>query len=100
VDRPAFHILQNEALLSAASGFHAGDTPDFRHFSSRRRGAFRAAAERALEMNEAEWPVARRRFGLRRTVEANQHVEELRRRRDRIAAELNLEPAVVAPRAA
>jgi len=100
VDRPAFHILQNDELLRAATGFHAGDVPDFRHFSSRRRGTFRAAAERGLEMKEAEWPVARRRFGVRRTAEANQRVEDLRRRRDQIAADLELEPAFLAPRAA
>jgi len=100
VDRPAFHILQNDELLRAATSFHAGDTPDFRHFSSRRRGTFRAAAERALEMKESEWPVARRKFGVRRTTEANQRVEDLRRRRDQIATELDLEPAFLAPRAA
>ena len=99
-DRPAFHILQNEELLRAANRFNSGDTPDFHHFSARRRGAFRAAAERALEMKEDEWPVTRRRFGLRRSAEANQRAEELRRRRDRVAAELDLEPAFVAPRAA
>ena len=100
VDRPAFHILQNEELLRAANGFHVGDTPDFRHFSSRRRGTFRAAAERALTMSEAEWPIPRQRFGLRRSAEANRRVDELRSRRDRVAAELGLEPAFVAPRGA
>jgi len=100
VDRPVFHILQNEELLRAASEFHAGGTPDYRHFSPRRRDAFRTAAQRALEMKESEWPVMRRRFGARRTAEANERVEELRRRRDKVAAELELEPAFVAPRAA
>lgn len=100
VDRPVFHILQNEELLRASSEFHAGGTPDYRHFSARRRGAFRAAAQRALEMKESDWPIARRRFGARRTAEANERVEELRRRRDEVAAEVDIEPAFVAPRAA
>jgi ribonuclease D len=100
VDRPAFHILQNEELLRAADGFHAGQKPDYRHFSTRRRGAFRAAAERGLQMDESAWPVPRRRFGTRRSVEANRRVEELRQRRDQMAAQLDLEPAFVAPRAA
>jgi len=100
VDRPPFHILQNEELLRAASRFHAGEKPDYRHFSTRRRGAFMAAAERALEMNETEWPVPKRRFGARRTAEANRRVEQLRQRRDRAAAELNLEASFVAPRGA
>ena len=100
VDRPAFHILQNEELLRAASRFHAGEKPDYRHFSTRRRDAFVAAAERGLEMNETEWPVPKRRFGSRRTAEANRRVEQLRQRRDHAAAELHLEASFVAPRAA
>src|SRR5262249_24879225 len=60
VDRPVFHILQNEELLRSATRFHAGEKPDYRHFSARRRGSFQAAAERALEMEEATWPVQRR----------------------------------------
>lgn len=100
VDRPAFHILQNEELLRAATGFNAGAKPDYRHFSARRRGTFRAAAERALELDETEWPIPRRRFGKRRTADANQRLEELRRRRDRAAAERDLEAAFVAPRVA
>ena len=100
VDRPAFHILHNEELLRAATGFNAGEKPDYRHFSARRRDTFRAAAERALELDETKWPVQRRRFGTRRTVEANRRLEELRRRRDQAAEKLQLEPAFVAPRAA
>ena len=100
VDRPAFHILQNQELLRAATGFTAGEKPDYRHFSARRRGTFRAAAEHALGLDETEWPVPRRRFGMRRSGEANRRLEELRRRRDQAAEELDLEPAFLAPRAA
>jgi ribonuclease D len=100
VDRPAFHILQNEELLRAASRFNAGDKPDYRHFSARRRATFTAAAQRALELGEAEWPVSKRRFGVRRTAEANRRADQLRQRRDAAATALQLEPAFVAPRAA
>src|SRR6266576_3669742 len=44
-DRPPFHILQNHELLNAALSFASGSTPDYRHFSSRRRQAFREAAQ-------------------------------------------------------
>lgn len=100
VDRPVFHILQNEELLRAALGFHTGEIPDYHHFSGRRRGAFRAAAQRGMEMPESEWPIPRKRFGTRRSPEANQRVEQLRRKRDEAAHRLDLEPAFVAPRAA
>ncbi|HJT81011.1 MAG TPA: HRDC domain-containing protein [Chthoniobacterales bacterium] len=100
VDRPVFHILQNEELLRSAASFYAGETPDYHHFSTRRRGTFMAAAQRGMELPEADWPMTRRRLGTRRSPEANARVEELRRRRDDAAAKLELEPAFVAPRAA
>jgi ribonuclease D len=97
-DRPPFHILQNRELLIAAERFSGGEVADYRHFSPRRRQAFREAAERGTQMAETDWPAARRRFGTRPTREILRRTEELKRRRDRKAAELSLEPAFVAPR--
>jgi ribonuclease D len=97
-DRPPFHILQNRELVSAAERFAEGDVADYRHFSPRRRQAFREAAERAIQMAEADWPVSRRRFGTRPSSEIMRRIEELKQQRDRKAAELQLEPAFVAPR--
>jgi ribonuclease D len=99
-DRPPFHILQNRELLGSAENFAAGATPDYRHFSPRRRRAFREAAERGLSSPEESWPIVRRRFGLRPSAEIVRRMEELRQRRDRVAAKLELEPAFLAPRAA
>jgi ribonuclease D len=98
-DRPAFHILRNEELLRAAESFAAGRTPDYRHFSARRRRAFRAAAERALELPESEWPVPPVRTGTRPSSDTLRRSEELRARRDRAAHELEVEANVLAPRA-
>jgi ribonuclease D len=100
VDRPPFHILQNSDLVRAAELFNAGQVADYRHFSARRRQAFRDAANRALQMPESEWPVLRRRTGTRPTPEALRRTEELRQRRDRSTAELGLDPSFVAPRSA
>jgi ribonuclease D len=99
-DRPPFHILQNHLLLRAAQDFAAGETPDFRHFSTRRREGFRAAAEKALQLPESEWPVRRRRHGTRPTREMERLAEELRRRRDAVADEHGLDPSFIAPRGA
>jgi ribonuclease D len=99
VDRPPFHILQNDELLRAAESFASGSVPDYRYFSPRRRRAFRDAAESALQLPEEEWPVSRRRFGTRPSAEVVRRSEELRHRRDRAARELELEPTFVAPRA-
>ena len=97
-DRPPFHILQNEDLLKAAAKFASGSVPDYRHFSFSRRQAFREAAQAALRAPESEWPVSRRRFGTRPSTETVQRAEELRRRRNKSAEELGLEPSFIAPR--
>ncbi len=97
-DRPPFHILQNHELLNAAVSFASGNNPDYRHFSSRRRQAFRQAAQCAMQLPASEWPVSRRRVGRRPNPETVRATEELRRRRDHAAKELNLEPSFIAPR--
>ncbi|MGH7981898.1 MAG: ribonuclease D [Candidatus Udaeobacter sp.] len=100
VDRPPFHILQNEKLLNAALSFDSGNVPDYKHFSHRRRQAFREAARSALQTPESDWPVLHRRLGTRPTTETVRRTEELRRRRDKSAEELGLEPSLIAPRSA
>jgi ribonuclease D len=97
-DRPPFHILRNEDLLKAAAKFFSGSVPDYRYFSSRRRQAFREAAQTALQAPESEWPVSGRRSGTRPTTETIQRAEELWRRRNKSAVELGLEPSFIAPR--
>jgi ribonuclease D len=97
-DRPPFHILRNEDLLKAAAKFASGSVPDYRHFSFRRRQAFREAAQAVLRAPESEWPVSRRRSGTRPTTETVQRAEELWRRRNKSAEELGLEPSFIAPR--
>ena len=99
-DRPAFHILRNEEMLRSAKAMVAGDSIDFRHFSDRRRRGFREAAERGLAVNQQEWPQMRRRKGVRRSAETERAIERLRKHRDSAAANLELEPAFIAPRAA
>ena len=98
VDRPSFHILQNHLLIHAAEQFAAGETPDYRHFSPRRRQAFREAAERGLGLPESEWPLRPKRRGTRPTREMERAAEELRKRRDAVADEHGLEPSLIAPR--
>src|SRR5207248_1440395 len=77
-DRPPFHILQNHELINAAIGFASEKLPDYRHFSSRRRQAFREAAQSALQLSEEEWPVWQRRFGTRPSAGMMVRTEELR----------------------
>jgi ribonuclease D len=97
-DRPAFHILQNSAMIEAANQFIAGGTPDFRHLSERRRRGFLAAAREALELPESAWPQRPARLNRVRTPGFDKKVEALRRRRDQHAKELAIDPAFIAPR--
>jgi ribonuclease D len=97
-DRPPFHILQNEKLLNAAVSVASGSMPDYKHFSHRRRQAFREAARLGLAAPESDWPVLPRRFGTRPTAETIRRTEELRQRRDKSAEELGLEASFIAPR--
>jgi ribonuclease D len=98
-DRPPFHVLQNRELLHSAERFAAGDTPDYKHFSDRRRRAFRDAAERAMKLPEQDWPVRPKRSGTRPTAEVVKRTEQLRRNRDHAAKELHIEASFIAPRA-
>ena len=98
VDRPAFHILQNHELISSAEAFVAGATPDYRHFSERRRRTFCDAAKYALQLPAEDWPVLQRRSGPRPSAEILRRTEKMRQRRDQAAKELGLEPAFVASR--
>src|SRR5438034_45937 len=99
VDRPPFHILQNRELLDSAERFAAGESPDYKHFSDRRRRAFREAAERGMQMPEKDWPVRPRRSGTRATAEVVKRIEQLRRNRDHAAKDLQIESSFIAPRA-
>jgi ribonuclease D len=100
IDRPPFHILQNRELLKAAENFAKEGVPDYRHFSARRRRAFREAAKAALELPASDWPIMRRRFGSRPTAETMKRAERLRQRRDKAAEQLGLERSFIASRAA
>jgi len=99
VDRPPFHILQNSELISSAERFAAGETPDYKHFSERRRRAFREAAERALQLPERDWPFRVRRSSIRPSAELVKRTEKLRQNRDHAAKELHIEASFIAPRA-
>jgi len=99
VDRPPFHILQNRELIYSAERFAHDETPDYKHFSDRRRRAFREAAQRGLELPEKDWPVRPKRSGTRPTAEVIKRTEKLRQNRDRAARELRIDASFIAPRA-
>jgi ribonuclease D len=100
VDRPSFHILSNERLLKAAISYHEGRAVEIPHLRGGRRRRFEEAVERALALPESSWPVYIRQSRQRPSRVQEDQMKDLRTKRDAIAAELNLDPSLIAPKAA
>jgi ribonuclease D len=98
-DRPAFHVLQNEKLIEAAARLDRGEAVSFAHFSPGRQRRFAAAAEAALAIPPEEWPKPIRKPRMRPTPEQEKFFAKLKTKRDAVAAELGLDPALIAPKA-
>jgi ribonuclease D len=98
-DRPAFHVLQNDNLIEAATRLDQGGKVSFPHFSSSRQRRFDAAVEAALALPEEEWPRPIRKPRVRPTPEQERAFATLKTRRDSTAAKLQLDPALIAPKA-
>ncbi len=99
-DRPAFHILQNDKLIEAASRLDSGGQGiSFSHFSPSRQRRFAAAAEAALALSPEDWPRPIRKPRLRPTPEQERLFMRLKTRRDATAKQLELDPALIAPKA-
>ncbi len=98
-DRPAFHILQNEKLIEAAGRLDNGEEVSFSHFSSSRQRRFAAAAQAALAIPPEEWPRPIRKPRVRPTPEQERFFAKLKTRRDAAAKQLQLDPALLAPKA-
>jgi ribonuclease D len=99
VDRPAFHILNNDLLLDFSGRFDQGLPVDPRHLRGSRRDRFFAAAEGALQLNEELWPKIIRKPRLRTTAEQDSRFKELKKIRDDVAQQLQLDATLIAPKA-
>ncbi len=101
VDRPPFHILSNQNLVDAARRLDGGEAVSPRGLRPAREQRFQRAAAAALQLDRAAWPgrpATRRRARL--TPAQDRQVTALKQRRDRTAAELAIEPDLIASRAA
>lgn len=99
VDKPAFHILNNDLLLSFSAAFDKGNPPDPRHLRGARLARMREAVEGAMALSEDQYPKAIRKPRLRTTQDQESKFKELRKTRDKIAEELSLDPTLIAPKA-
>ncbi|MBK9140767.1 MAG: HRDC domain-containing protein [Verrucomicrobia bacterium] len=100
--RPPFFILAHETLIAIAE--RAGAGADYaalvpRRFPDSRREGLRRAVERGLALPDEELPGPLVRRSHRLTGAQRSRLEQLRRRRDRLAAKLNLEASFIASKA-
>jgi ribonuclease D len=97
-DRPTFHVISNDRMIDAARAAAAGRHPEVHRMPSARFGRMKEALRVALELPESEWPVFERERKPRPNGAACRLFEQLRERRDKIAGELALDPALIASR--
>ncbi|MEI6350859.1 MAG: HRDC domain-containing protein [Verrucomicrobiota bacterium] len=98
VDRPPFHIARNDHLIDSARRFDCGGPVEIPHLNSTRLRRFFEAAESALQLPESEWPKPIRTPRSRPTPEQERRFAEFKARRDRAAAQHNIEASLIAPK--
>ncbi len=99
LDRPAFKFLSNQELIRMASNLEAGRKPDPPHYLrsnyARRLGE---AIAKSREVPTEEFPSKRVRGNGPRLDIDESHLGRIRAKRDSVAAELKLEPTIIATR--
>ncbi|MEO7933652.1 MAG: HRDC domain-containing protein [Chthoniobacterales bacterium] len=99
-DKPTFHILQNSKMIETAVAIDAGRTIYLSELRGSRGQRFDAAVREALDLPESEWPqriVAQRH---RWTEAQEKEFDRLKEIRDKVAAELRLDPSLLGSRVA
>ena len=99
VDKPAFHILNNDGLIAFSDAYDRGQPPDPRHLRGPRLSRMREAVESALALDPDAYPKTIRKPRLRTTQEQEAKLKGLRTTRDKIAEKLALDPTLIAPKA-
>ncbi len=99
-DRPPFHVLRNEEMLSIAKAIDAGEKlPSWRHVKGARLRRLEIAVQKAMDLAPSEWPARPRGKFARSTAEMEAQVNALKQKRDLAAQELDLDPSLIAARA-
>ena len=100
-DRPPFMVVRNQQLILWAESLARGEkleTP--RNVKGGRARRLKEAIEEARQIPRSEWPERQKGTGRRWDRGQEKRYEVLARKRDRAAESLEIEPSVIAPRAA
>jgi ribonuclease D len=101
-NKPPFFILSHEALVGIAAAAAAARPvePSLpRHLSERRRGGLLKAVAQGLAVHPEQQPKILRHAGRRATEAERRRFLELEKRRDARAADLGIDPTLIASRA-
>lgn len=99
-DRPPFHVMGNEDLLRISEKAISGEHISTPRMTGRRRTSFEVVLALALQIPESEWPREEKVRRKRADRGMLDRLDQLRAKRDKVAAELELDPAILAPRQA
>jgi len=99
VDRPTFHILNNDSLLEAAHRLDQHGKAEPRNLRGSRLERFQSAAQDALAIPQADWPKLIRRARQKAIPDYEDRFRLFRDRRDKSAAQYALDPTLIAPKA-
>ena len=99
-DRPPFHVIGNEDMLRVAEQASRGGEYSTPRMNGRRKKSFEVVLALALQIPENEWPKMEKVRRKRSTKDHMVRFDALKKTRDSVAAELGLDPAILAPRGA
>jgi ribonuclease D len=99
-DRPPFYVMSNSDILRIAESAVDGRPFSTPRFPRNRRERFETTLEQSLALPESDWPITEKRRRPKPDPNFSKRFDRMKSRRDRVAAELNLEPALIAPKAA
>lgn len=101
-NKPPYFVLNHESVLALSES--AGTNRSFfemipHHLSPRRKHELEMAIGRGLAVAIHDQPKLFRHFSRRPSEEENRRFDHLKKSRDRVAAELKLDPSLIAPKA-
>jgi ribonuclease D len=99
-DRPPFHVLSNENLLRLADEASKGGSFSRPRLPQSRMTRLEETLEEALALPEEQWPQVIKGVRLRASKQQVDRFNELREHRDKVAQQVDLDPSIVAPKAA